>query len=1089
MEDVRLLGVRVTVYAALDAAEHARRVSAGLGAATDPAGGSQAVAWKPRALDCSPGGGLVGWFMGVVVSSPVEAEKYIRFQLEQLAARNEHHTFEEICYRIAKRRLSSNLLPATGPVSAGGDQGRDAETYYTQLPQELPAAGGFVGRATSEPLVVACTVQKNRLEEKVRNDLNAICGQGSAVGAVAFFAVHEISVAARHRLQEEARETHGVTLEIFDGQAASHLLAEADLVWIAERYLDLPSHLVPDSPDEPQPEWYAHTLAALRQRDTVRLTPGAFAEVRDGLRHATFEDKARVDLPEWLGYMREFAVGGDTEIAVHARYECAVATLRGLDTLAGVEDDIRAVLDHAATSESPPLLEDASVLLMYWGGAWIRRIATVQAGELRDRNLALRARVRELLTATDEALHPNRAARLLAVAAHLCLQPRWPEVHRPPADTLPSPRRVTLLRLVQEDAGESIVVDPGLPLDVAEGLGYLDRLVDLLPQARAFPVGTVSETFQMLAPALTGDPRYTKVRDGLDAAVAAVDGDSTVAARCRTRALAFRRSGRLLDALRELHQAKINWWHGDTMRGSLLAMRLIGQIYAELHLPYAAKQYALAAAGIAMNSDDPQLEDIVPEALIDAMGDSYSAGAWGDALALAHLAVIAHSEFAEDAFDPQAHPSLQRLDFYTMIVLLAAEQFRPSALPTLRDALGGTGYLQEILSTGLDVLRPSFTYSEEVFTEHADEQLAGRLFSDLGPRRAITFAALGTSWRITCANDRRSVLVAERFAAATQILLVELAPRDPVFLPQEVHVELLAGTPFAGRGTVRFKPTNERAECSVVLRPLADYADDDELNLELSTTLVYLLAHLSVRPEGEFMHTVRQAFGEGLMHKLHVARPYDDVAGLLDEAHYDALSAVRLDPFPGEYTPTPGDELRFPVTPGPGYDRNASLENIRENYQFLPSLLNQTLPCALSNPGTVAGFGRLREEGWLDWHILIAIANAAFNIRASAAGLLGRPLATQQEQYELARAPEIAGSDPIPLAALTPKSLREVMQVAVLAIARRRWGILTATQTPNLTAFRTLLSTRYGLRDDVPHRDLLSGALAEDQTLRPLIES
>jgi hypothetical protein len=78
------------------------------------------------------------------VPSPVEAERYIRFQLEHLTARNEHHTFEEICYRIAKRRMSSNLLPATGPVSAGGDQGRDAETYYTRLPQELPAAAGFV---------------------------------------------------------------------------------------------------------------------------------------------------------------------------------------------------------------------------------------------------------------------------------------------------------------------------------------------------------------------------------------------------------------------------------------------------------------------------------------------------------------------------------------------------------------------------------------------------------------------------------------------------------------------------------------------------------------------------------------------------------------------------------------------------------------------------------------------------------------------------------------------------------------------------------------------------------------------------------
>lgn len=1021
--------------------------------------------------------------------TPVEAERYIRFQLEHLTARNEHHAFEEICCRIARRRLSSNLLLATGPVSAGGDQGRDAETYYTRLPRELPAAGGFVGRATTEPLVVACSVQKSGLEAKIRDDVEAICGQGGAVGAVAFFAVQEIPVAVQHRLQDHAREARGVTLEVFDGQAVSGMLAEADLVWVAERFLGLPSHLVPDSPDEPQPGWYTHALAALRERESKWLTPGAFSEVRDGLRHATFDDEARVDLPEWLDYMREFiTAGSDADLTVRAQYECTVATLRGLDTLEGVEDDIRAVVDFASGSDSPSMLADASVLLMYWGGAWARHIATVQADELRDRNLMLRTRARGLLAATDIAMHPNRAARLLAVAAHLCLQPLWPEVERRPAGTLPSPREMTQLRRALEDAGESIVLDSDLPLDVAEGLGHLDQLVDLLPRARAFPVGPVSETFQMLAPALTGDPRYAKVRDGLDAAVAAVGGGSAVANRCRTRALAFRRAGRLLDALRELHEAKINWWHGDTMRGSLLAMRLIGRIYAELRLPHAAKQYALAAAGIAASSGDARLQDLVPEALIDAVDHSHAAGAWGDALALADLAAIAHGALAEDAFDPEVHPSLRRLDFHAMIVLLAAERFRPDALPVLRAALGDTVYMRELRADGLDVVRPSFTSTEDAFIEHADQQLAGRPFSDLGPRRTVTFAALGTIWRITCANDRRSVLAAERFAAAAQILLVELAPRDPVLLPQEVRVGLLAGTPLARHGPVRFKPSNERVECSVVLTPFTDDADEESLNLELSAALVYLLAHISARPEDQFMQTVRQALKEGLISKLHVARPYDDIAGLLGDAHYDALAAVSADPFPGEHMPAPAAELRTVTTPGPGYDHDASLNDIRESYQFLPALLTQTLPQALSDPGTAAGLRRLRDDGWLDWHILLAIANVAFNVRANAAGLLDRPLATAKEQRELAHAPETPDSPPIPLAALTAESLRKAMQLAVLAIAKRRWGLLSAAQTPNTAAFRALLTTRYGFADDIPHRDLLSDALTEDGTLRRLVE-
>jgi hypothetical protein len=784
--------------------------------------------------------------------------------------------------------------------------------------------------------------------------------------------------------------------------------------------------------------------------------------------------------------MRGFtAESTNAELAVRAQYECVVATLRGLDTLQGVENDIRAVLDHADASQSPSLLTDASVLLMYWGGAWSRHIATVSADELRERNLALRARVHQLLETTDEVTYPHRKAALLGVAAHLCLHPRWPEVERHPAGALPSPSETTQLYLAHAEAGEILDVDSDVPLDVAEGLEYLESLVDLLPRAPAFPVGSISEIFQMLAPALAGDPRYTKVRDGLDAAVAIIGGDNAVAEKCRARAMAFRHAGRPLEALRELHEAKINWWHGDTLRGSLLVMRLIGRIYAELRLPHAAKQYALAVATLAAASGEMALQDQIPEGLIEAMDHCHVAGAWGDALAFADIAVRAHSAFAEDAFNPEAHPSLERLDFHAMIVLLAAERFRPEVLPVLRESVGDTPYILRLLGAGLDTVRSAFTSSEETFVQQADRQIVGRPFTDIGPWRTLTFAALGTAWRVTCRNDRRTVLAAERFAAAAQILLVELAPGDPVFLTQEVHVELHAGTPLSSRGPVRFKPNNERVECSVVLTPFTDKADRKGMDLQLCTALVYLFAHLSARPEHEFMETVEMAFAGGLLHKLHTARPYDDLAGFLDDAHYDALAAANMQPLAGEHVPTPAEELRIPTHPGPGYGRDESLAHIRENYEYLPSLLTQTVPRALADVGTLAGLWRLRDEGWLDWHILLAIWNVAWNIRAKAAGLL-HPNAPEQPQRELAGTPETADSEPIPLTALSPDSLRQAMQLTVLSIGTRRWRLLSGTQTPNMAAFQALISMRYGFRDDVPHLDLFDG-LAEDGTLRSLL--
>lgn len=1022
------------------------------------------------------------------MATPVEAERYIRFQLEHLTTRNAHHEFEQICYRIAKRRLSSNVVLASGPVGAGGDQGRDIESYYTRLPEELPGAGGFVGRATTEPLVVACSVQRSGLEAKIRADLKSICSQGAPVERVAFFTVQDMPTSVRHHLQDQARERHGIDLEIFDGEQTSHFLAESDLVWVAERYLDLPAHLVPDSPNSPQPDWYRQTLTALRERDSARLTLGTFAEVRNGLRRATYEGEARVDLPEWLDYMREFVGSPESELATRARYECAVATLRGRNTLDGVEDDMRAVLDRALTSESPSLLADASVLLMYWGGGWTRSLGAVTAEELRERNLALRDHIASLLDVTNSRTHPLRAARLHAVASRLCLQPRWPELDRAAAREPDAAPEIDLVQQPSDEADEqSPTTLADLPMDVAEGLEHLEHVVDLLPQAPLFDIGTVSDTFQVLAPALARDPRYPKIRDALDAAVADVEGDSAVAARSRARAVAFRREGRLLDALRELHQAKITWFHGDTIRGSLLAMRLISLIYAELRLPHAAKQYAVATVFIATNSDDPALSDLVPEALTDAMDRCYAAGAWADALAFAAIAVVAHHHLAENAFDYEQHRSLQRIDFDAATSMLAAERFRPDALPVLRDALGSTGYEQQ-LSDIIDTARPSFTATESTFAAQIQEQLSGPAFSDFGPRRTITFAALGTSWHITCANERLAVLAAERFAAAAQILIVELAPGDPVFLPEEVRIELLVGTPLGDEGPVRVKPDNHRVDCTVVLTPYTHEVDAKALNIELAGALVYLISLLSARPQNEFMQTVEQAFAAGLLHKLHVARPYDEIADLLDDAHYDAAAQTTVTTVPDSYQPTAHPELSFPSAPGPSYDRDASLANVRENYDFLPNLIPKTLARALADPETVAGLRELRAEGWLDWHLLIAITNVAMNRRFEAAGLLDHPHHDRARYAELAHQPETEQSEPVPLDELTPDALRQMMFLTALSIAQKRWKLLSPTQTPNSAAFQDLLGARYGFRDDVPHRDLLTEALDANGALRPLVD-
>ncbi|MEE8270693.1 MAG: hypothetical protein V3R98_03030, partial [Alphaproteobacteria bacterium] len=72
----------------------------------------------------------------------------IRFNISELKARNAHHDFEHLCRHLARLRVYSNVLPATGPVGAGGDAGRDFETFKTSSAWPLTAGSTFAERSS-----------------------------------------------------------------------------------------------------------------------------------------------------------------------------------------------------------------------------------------------------------------------------------------------------------------------------------------------------------------------------------------------------------------------------------------------------------------------------------------------------------------------------------------------------------------------------------------------------------------------------------------------------------------------------------------------------------------------------------------------------------------------------------------------------------------------------------------------------------------------------------------------------------------------------------------------------------------------------
>ena len=119
---------------------------------------------------------------------------YIRFQLSQLKAQNKHHEFEHLTRYFARLRICENILPATGPVSAGGDQGRDFETYHSYLATSPLSTSAFLDSTADKKLVFACSLQAE-IEPKIRADVTTICAGPTAVDDIFFFAEADIPVA------------------------------------------------------------------------------------------------------------------------------------------------------------------------------------------------------------------------------------------------------------------------------------------------------------------------------------------------------------------------------------------------------------------------------------------------------------------------------------------------------------------------------------------------------------------------------------------------------------------------------------------------------------------------------------------------------------------------------------------------------------------------------------------------------------------------------------------------------------------------------------------------------------------------------
>src|ERR671925_578678 len=955
-----------------------------------------------------------------------EREQYIRFALDNLGARNAHHQFEELCRHFAQARIASNILPATGPVSSGGDEGRDSETFHTVLKDELGPHGGFLGRVSDGLYVFTCTIQQDDVDKKILADVKKILEKGRKPAAIYAFCTGNLPVGKRKKREKYlAKQFEGI-FQIIDREALAVQLAQRDIYWIAERYLDLPAALAPAPVEEDEaqlPEWYLADRERWRERGAPQGVLAEILDVKDGLRHATRFAAARPDLPFWLGLARQLT--GD-EVAYEVRQ--------------------RAQYD------------DASTVIMFATTSLYGRQTDITLEELRRWNDELRGRLRTELEGEERR---TRRALLLEILGGLALH-RDPLQH-PIADE-PLPHIDVLDMLDETGAMPKVVVErdawPAV-IDVEETMSAWGELAAHLEDTPLFPVDRFAKRAGVMAPLLLDEPGYREFIDAVDAGVARTSGGAAVAERARDRGLYLRRAGRILDALHELHTAKVEWWRGDTLRGSLLSMLLIADCYRDLGMLQAAKYHALAVSYAAHGSGD-EVVDLVAAGYLVASECDYAAGAWCSAMELVDLGLTAQAVLVDLDVDETATHLYRRSVATIGFTLRMARQLTPKFVPFVEQIAKRHGLLDEL--NEIDKSVPP--EGRDVLLERIDEQLRGRPLSDAGLTRVIRFAALGTDWTITSSNRFEDARAAERLAAAVQITLVELAQNDLCLIPTRIRVRVEARESTSDpRESVRTKPSNDGRDWLVrLLRYGGDVLDPESTQIELLSVISKILMDASLLPVKDYLARIEDAFSRGLTHKLGSVRPYDELG--VPRAIYDRTPrALVFPPFdPEAFQVVPAEELQWREDDGPTYDRSTALDLIRTRYERIPTLIPKALRRLEHDSGFRTIMDELRSRGWLDWHILQALVNYALNKRLGAEGF-DTERSLEKRVSRMRQLMDGGGEIDERRPNLLQPTLQdlELQGEIQLGVILTTWELDLHQSTPDLPALRTFLERRVPL--------------------------
>ncbi|MFT3909743.1 MAG: hypothetical protein QM737_09990 [Ferruginibacter sp.] len=969
-----------------------------------------------------------------------ELQQAIRYAISQLSALNGQTDFERICLHFSRARIHKNILPATGSVQAGGDQGRDFETFHSYLADSPIGASSFVGAFSKKPVAFACSLEKNPTKKngKIYSDVKTIMSSGFEVERIYFFSGEDIAVGKRHKIQEELKNEFSVEVEIIDAQALSQHLADQDLFWIAIQYLKIPSEYYPKQNSE---NWYSKLYKEYQERSQAPTTIQEFSDIKAAVRYIYKKIEFRNDLIFWVGKLN--LIINDSSFPEYLRrkaiYEKFVVCLMGLDNVEGLESNVEQYYLNFEKYVAPADIEDAQVLLSFlWNSMHLGR-------------------------------HQMTKEYLIGISNRLeiILKERIKKVDN--VDT-----KCALLEIYANFLFHDQRNKQNYALNMSRYCNTLKKIIPLLRRTHFFPISHFADRLNKIIDILLETPVNPKDIEILavqvDDILASKSGAEIVAEKLRVRAKTYLDKKLDFKAIATLHDLKIKWYNKDTLKGSILSCLLLADAYRNLHQFFAAKYYAWVGSYLAINSNEVEYSPLFVRGMSIAADCDYASGSWYSYFDLTDLLLASHVKMTKD-FNVFDHDDTYKILYYPSIILESSSVFLPTSHSHFKSVIAKWGFIKDEIAEINEKIKVDFnTNDQESFRNDIQKQIFGIPFNDAGKTRRVSFNSWGCDWNFQFENNYLTNAIAEEFIATFQIILTDLTETELYVVKTKINIEIK----LKEKGEAEFKRLPSNTE-SIWLIELPAYSGSSiaELNKHQFNYLVIaqaIICEISILPLAEYKKIIgKKLKDENLIGKASFGRPYENLYhNFMFKENFERSNRGDQPMFEvsDEYVPIINQKFPWRNVIAPKYNRSKSLQAISNRVEALKKVLSISLAPLNQDRQFKEIIAELKREGWLDWQLLHVVGTIVVNFKGQFTGKVESQEIMKKKFQDFFFRDEKEWFKPIPPGLLTYDRIKKDLNSLFVATMLPSFDLDFHSETPNGNAIVELLKERFNFFED-----------------------